>query len=80
MSPRVVESPLLNPPQNIQMPAQQANVQRVVGEEEPQREEILRRIIREEMAIARPLEPLMEEIPFGDMVANESLAHQAILE
>ena len=40
LSPRVVESPLLNP--NIQRPAQQANVQRVVGEEEPQREEILR--------------------------------------
>ena len=32
------------------------------------------------MSIARPLEPPGEEIPFGDMVANESLAHQAILE
>ena len=30
--------------------------------------------------MARPLEPPVEEIPFGDMVANESLAHQAILE
>ena len=32
------------------------------------------------MAIARPLDPPVEEVPFGDMVANESLAHQAILE
>ena len=62
------------------MPAQQANDQRAVGEEQPQRDENIRRLIREEMAIARPLEPPVEEIPFGDMVANESLAHQAILE
>ena len=79
-SPRVVESPLLNPPQDIQMPAQQASVQGAVGEEQHQRDERLRRLSREEMAMARPLEPPVEEIPFGDMVANESLAHQAILE
>ena len=54
-SPRVVERPLLNPPQVIQMPAQQANDQRAVGEEQPQRDENIRRLIREEMAIPRPL-------------------------
>ena len=62
------------------MPAQQASVQGAVGEEQHQRDERLRRLFREEMAMARPLELPVEEIPFGDMVANESLAHQAILE
>ena len=70
---------MLNPPQDIQMPAQQASVQGAVGEEQHQRDENLRRLIREEMAMARPLEPPVEEIPFGDMVANEFLAHQANL-
>ena len=43
-------------------------------------EEILRRIIREEMAFARPLDPPVEEVPFGVRVATEPLTHQAILE
>ena len=76
VSPRVVVNPVFNP--NIQMPAQQANGQGIVGEEIPQREEMLRRIIREEMAIAR--DPPEEEVPFGVRVASEPLTHQAILE
>ena len=47
------------------MPAQQASVQGAVGEEQHQRDERLRILSREEMAMARPLEPPVEEILFG---------------
>ena len=72
-SPIVVERPLPNPPPGG-----------AVGEEPSQGEENLRRIVREELAaraaMASPVAPPGEEIPFGELVASESQAHQEILE
>ena len=46
------------------MPVQQASVQGAVGEEQHQRDDRLRRLSREEMAMDRPLEPPVEENSF----------------
>ena len=78
-TPRGVVRPFPNLPQEEHRPEVQPEIHGVGLRDDSQVQEVVRRMVREEVARARGEDPPVEEA-YGDAIAKESMAYQAILE